>query len=297
MKKRNSKRGILLMSDNGGSYNTVHIKKRQTTSSSSSVFISEQPTSSSDFNTQINNEKSTSPNSNIFIQEETSSNLDFNTQIEPWITDMEALVELPIPNLRNVQLSGSFDDTQAFVINDKSLVIIKKVSFKDSEKFISGCSSCHNLNSDFLLYLEASSLYDSEMRSALLVCEHVKDAISLLYSNLKCWKSSVSETQMQSFLHENCNWQNESCFFVSSSCSKFCGSLSPQDGIILFEKKNAVWRCTFCKCAPANKCHHGQIIWTDHGQTLPENEIDVLTAPKSLNGQHVKLLSTQAFSG
>lgn len=64
-----------------------------------------------------------------------------------------------------------------------ALVIIKKVVFQETEKFISGCSQCFNLNDDFLIHLESSFLYNCNKSSQLFKCNHILEAIASILDN------------------------------------------------------------------------------------------------------------------
>lgn len=242
----------------------------------------------------IHNDASANNSTQSHIRNEKMSEIN-----ETWMLDSidsnEISIDIPLPNPLNVQLTGLFDDTQALVISEKNLVIMKKVCFKDMLKFISGCSTCHNINSDFLLYLDASSMYDSSESSPLLKCEHIKSAVSYLLNKMNGWKRSLTENEIQIFLLENCNWQSETCFYVSSSCTRFCASLSSNDGIVLFELRNNRWKCAACKYQFANKCRHGQIMNFPE-QTDDQNICSI--EPESVNiRKTVQLLSNQRFSG
>lgn len=210
-----------------------------------------------------------------------------------WNEDEVMTVDLPLPESQSIQLTGHFDETQAIVIDGKHLVILK-VKFKDEFKFISGCGTCVNLNSDFLLYIESSCLFESSITSNLLNCLHLRAAASLLISNLNSWKSKVSETEIQNLLLKNLNWKTDTNFFSSLLCHKYCGSLNPNDGIILFELKNNNWRCSVCKYQLASKCRHG------HTMNFPENiddENTCLIIPETMTTRKtVNILSFQRFT-
>lgn len=207
------------------------------------------------------------------------------------------MIELPL--VSNVKcLSGPFDDSQAYVIPDQKsyvLVILKKVNFKEKAKFISGCSVCFNLNSDFLLYLEASKNYDSA-NGSFAQCIHIRSALSEILNNFHCWKSTISIDEIQEFLTKNCVWENESNFFVTLKTPDFCGSLSSSEGIILFIKKKQKWRCGACQFKIAQKCRHGQnYIFPDevngNDVIVIEKEDDNIFENKS------QMISNDQFSG
>lgn len=277
------------MSDDSGSYSTIKLK-RQSSNYENLTKLTK------DLHKISQNTKKKSENNDTLCVKAPGRNESIND--ESWIPDCinsyEINIELPLISARDVQLTGIYDDTQAFVIDEKHLTIIKKVSFMDSSKFVSGCSSCHNLGSDFLLFMEASSIYSSESSSALFICTHVNKSISLLLTNLKMWTRHTTENQVQETLHQNCNWQNESSFFVSSMCSRFCGLVSSNDGILLFELRNNNWKCATCKYQFANKCRHGQSM------NFPEKidgEYECLIEQDAVNTNTIDLLTSKRFSG
>lgn len=200
-------------------------------------------------------------------------------RIDPSVTefDTEAVIEnelltcnisksLRYPNAKNILISGSIDDTQVYVIDksdrddDPTLVIIKNVTFEDGEKYISGCSKCFNINSDFLVHLDSSHMYKTINSSVLLKCEHIADAVSSILESFGQWMPAINELEAHEFLRKHCNWKNSGSFFFNESHPSFCAAINSIDGINLFELKQKKWRCVTDKYQIASKCRHGQLI-------------------------------------
>lgn len=207
------------------------------------------------------------------------------------------MIEIPIIG-NIVSLTGTFDDVQAYVIpEDKSfaLVIIKKVLFKDTYKFITGCSVCCNLNSTFLLYLEASTNYmSSDCFDYFVECTHIRQALSSILNNFNFWRPIISVGEIQEFLMNNCIWENNSSFFVSDRRLDFCGKCN-SDGIVLFKKNNKKWRCGACGFKLAAKCRHGHDLIFPNERD--END-EIMLEPEDENVfESNTILSINRFSG
>lgn len=231
---------MISMSDNSGIYNVTRVKKQKVQNHDSTNVG----------NTPISHNSNTSGQDEIF------------QSWEPDITiSNDMIVELPLPNYQNIQLTEQFKDTQAIVVDEKYLVVIKKLRFRDTFKFISGCNGCNNIGSDFLLYLESSPMFNSNNRTGVLlgdlICTHVKAAVSFLLSKMESWKNQVTEEVVQRFLFENLNESSDIYFYVSPKYPTYCGKLSANDGIILFELRKNRWKCGACKYQLANNCRHG----------------------------------------
>lgn len=209
----------------------------------------------------------------------------------------ERVIEIPVTTSKNVSLTGVFDDCQVYIVCDDTyaMVIIKKVSFKDKQKFISGCNLCYNLNTNFLIFLADSQAHDSELSTNLAKCKHIKLALSEILNSFNCWQPSITEYDLQKFLEEYLIWENTSRFFVSEKNSIFCGCLSLNDGILLFVLKNGKWRCVADKYQVASKCRHGQLL------DFPDkdnDEIECCLEPEPNNIEiSSQLLSSKCFIG
>lgn len=230
-------------------------------------------------------------NSNIFDEQNSQDGRDWGIE-----NDMlnNINIELPLPNLQNVVLSKQFDATQAVVVEGRILVILKRVRFVDSEKFIGGCSECYNINSDFLLFLESSGLFESTI-SSIIKCQHIKATISLLMDKMTKWKTFTTENQVQKFLLENYIEHTDSNNFIPETSTKFCGKLCVNEGIMLFEYKNNNWKCVICKYANSYMCRHGQTMnfpeKTDTGPYFDDSE------PEKITTITKKIISKERFSG
>lgn len=219
-----------------------------------------------------------------------SSNADWENAV------INTAVQIPVTTNKNVALTGMLDDCQVYVIDTDVIVMIKKVYFKDKQKFISGCSMCYNLNTDFLVFLQDSQSHDSKLFTNLCKCKHIIIALSEILSSFECWQSSVTEIDLQSFLAQHLIWESSTTFFVSEKKSMFCGLLSPNDGLLLFVLKKGKWRCVVDKYQVATKCRHGQLL--DLPEKYDEENDDCFLEPEPKNiTMSSQLLTSKRFTG
>lgn len=237
-------------------------------------------------------------------------------RIDPCVTeyDTEALIEselltcnisksLRYANSKNLLISGLIDDTQVYVIdksdryNDPALVIIKNVTFEDGERFISGCSQCFNIGSDFLVHLDSSHMYKTINSSELLKCDHITDAVSSILESFGQWMPAINELEAQDFLGKHCNWKTYGSFFYNESHPSFCAASNSIDGINLFVLKKKKWRCVSDKYQLASKCRHGQLIEMNsyHYTNETMNEVKLTPFPildkTKFSGNYFEIMS------
>lgn len=189
---------------------------------------------------------------------------------------------LPYPDRKNLLLSGCIDDPQVYVVKDDnnlSLVMIKKVQFLDGEKYTAGCSTCYNINSNFLLYID-SPMYMKNESSKLIKCKHIASTLACILETFGQWKPSIHEEEIQIFLEHHCTWTNSDVFFLNENHPTYCGAIDQMDGLILFVLKKDRWRCVTDKLQLASKCRHGQYIeYNIEYHPRPSNNVEVKLSP------------------
>lgn len=216
-----------------------------------------------------------------------------NNEQHDFIHDTEVPVcniskTLPTPNPKDFLLSGSIDDTQIYIIERKncvSVVVIKKVVFQDGEKYISGCSNCFNINSDFLIHLEGSQMYKSNDSSRLLKCDHIAASVASILDTFGQWRPAINEIEIQDFLKDHCSWENSASFFLNEIHPSYCVAFNSIDGIIPFVLKHDKWRCVFDKYQVASKCRHGRLIEIDSDTYTTETDIEIKLTPFPILGK------------
>lgn len=210
--------------------------------------------------------------------------------------------ELALPlSTHIISLTGDYDTTQVLVIKDNGsyvLVVLKKVHFADKGLFIGGCSSCCNLKSNFLLYLELSENFTSNQEDNYLGnCKHVRACLSEIIGKIdRCrWKPIISTKDAQDVLLSKCLLENNSNFFVSL---EFCASVESSEGLTLFINKNNKWKCDTCSCV-VHKCKHGQkhIFPAETRDTVETADNEETIVEKDIFQNKSNMLSNTSFSG
>lgn len=164
---------------------------------------------------------------------------------------------------RNIQtkcLSGAIDNCQVFVLEeDKTyfLIFIKKVTLKNGDVFISGCTC--DRDSDFIVLNETGMLYNRQEISRLIKCAHIKECIDLILERFSISNHLKTEDDMQNILLKHCTWVPTTSKFINEEATLYA-TLSSSDGILLFVLKNDKWRCHLCNFQVAYKCRHGQFL-------------------------------------
>lgn len=207
-------------------------------------------------------------------------------------------LELPL-STHIISLTGDYDTTQVFIVKDNGshvLVVLKKVLFADKGLFIGGCSSCCNLKSNFLLYLEFSENFTSNQENNYLGnCKHVRACLSEIIGKIDRWKPIISTKDAQTVLLSKCLLENNSNFFVSL---EFCASVESLEGLTLFIKKNNKWKCDTCSCV-VHKCKHGQkhIFPAEPRDTVETADTEETIVEKEIFQNKANMLSNTSFSG